>query len=97
MKPVRGNRMSALETAAWELEARREQRPLWKHLGGTQSEIACGVSIGIQDSSAELVKLVEKIGGRLPAHQGQDQAGMGSQNHRRASRALPGNAVDGRC
>ncbi len=23
--------------------------PLWKHLGGVQTEIPCGVSIGIQD------------------------------------------------
>src|SRR3954471_18237246 len=41
LRCVRGHNMSkaALETALWELEARREGLPLWKHLGGTLSEI----------------------------------------------------------
>ncbi|MEJ7713694.1 MAG: enolase C-terminal domain-like protein [Pyrinomonadaceae bacterium] len=37
---------------------------MWRHLGGTQSEIACGVSIGIQDT---FVQLVEKIESELAA------------------------------
>ena len=51
-KSVRGNRMAkaTLETAVWDLEAKKLNMPLWKHLGGIQNEIACGVSIGIQDS-----------------------------------------------
>lgn len=62
MRPVRGNRMAkaALETAIWDLEARRANLPLWRHLGGTQPEIAAGVSIGIQDTFAELVAAIEK-------------------------------------
>jgi O-succinylbenzoate synthase len=62
MKAVRGNRMAkaALETACWDLEAKRASLPLWKHLGGVQREIACGVSIGIQDSSEELLEKIEK-------------------------------------
>lgn len=61
MKPVRGNRMAkgALETAAWELEARRAGLPLWRHLGGTQREINCGVSIGIQNTYEQLVEKIE--------------------------------------
>jgi len=60
MKPVRGHRMAkaTIETACWDLEAKRLKVPLWNHLGGTRSEIACGVSIGIQDS---LEILLEKI------------------------------------
>ncbi|HXG85637.1 MAG TPA: o-succinylbenzoate synthase [Pyrinomonadaceae bacterium] len=56
MKRVRGNRMAkaAIETAVWDLEARALNVPLWKHLGGTNREIACGVSIGIQDSVEQL-------------------------------------------
>src|SRR5213593_3342009 len=52
MKPVRGHRMAkaAIETACWDLESRRASVPLWKHLGGVQAEIPCGVSIGIQES-----------------------------------------------
>lgn len=61
MKPVRGNRMAkaALETAVWDLEAKKIGVPLWKHLGGTQSEIHCGVSIGIQDSVEELLAKIQ--------------------------------------
>ncbi len=62
MKSVRGNRMAkaALETACWDLEARRAQLPLWKHLGGINREIPCGVSIGIQDTLAALVLKIER-------------------------------------
>jgi o-succinylbenzoate synthase len=58
--PIRGNRMAraALETAVWGLEARLKGVPLFRHLGGTQSEIPCGVSIGIQASIGELLAKV---------------------------------------
>ena len=60
--PVRGHRMAkaALETACWDLEARSKGMPLWKHLGGTQTEISCGVSIGIQDSLEILLQKIER-------------------------------------
>jgi O-succinylbenzoate synthase len=66
MKAVRGHRMAkaAIETACWDLEARRKDVPLWKLLGGTRTEIACGVSIGIQDSPEALL---EKIARELAA------------------------------
>jgi len=40
-------------------EARQKQIPLWKLLGGTRREIACGVSIGIQDSPEQLLGKIE--------------------------------------
>ena len=60
--PVRGHRMAkaALETACWDLEAKSKAVPLWKLLGGTQTEIACGVSIGIQDSVPILLEKIQK-------------------------------------
>ena len=66
MARVRGNRMAkaAIETACWDLEAKRAGVPLWRHLGGVQAEIPCGVSIGIQDSHEQLL---EKIGRELAA------------------------------
>jgi len=66
MKHVRGNRMAkaALETAGWDLEAKKLGLPLWKHLGGVRNEIECGVSIGIQDLPSQLF---EKIGTELDA------------------------------
>jgi len=66
MKRVRGNRMakSAIETACWDLEAKTLDIPLWRRLGGENREIACGVSIGIQDS---VEQLLDKIAIELDA------------------------------
>src|SRR5829696_8673554 len=38
LAPIRGNRMarSAVETALWDLEAKRRGVPLWRHLGGSR-------------------------------------------------------------
>jgi O-succinylbenzoate synthase len=57
---VRGHRMAkaGLENALWDAEAKQKSLPLWKLLGGTRTQIACGVSIGIQDS---IEQLLEKI------------------------------------
>jgi O-succinylbenzoate synthase len=54
---VRGNRMAkgGLENAVWDAEAQLRQQPLWKLLGGVRRDIACGVSIGIQDSPEQLM------------------------------------------
>ncbi len=60
MKWVRGHRMAkaGIETACWDLEAKKLGVPLWKHLGGVNRTIECGVSIGIQDSIDELLEKV---------------------------------------
>jgi len=57
MNSVRGHRMAkaAVENALWDAEAKQKQQPLWKLLGGARREIACGVSIGIQDSIEQLL------------------------------------------
>lgn len=59
---IRGHHMArgGLETAAWDLEARQLGLPLWQHIGGSRTEIDCGVSIGIQDSVEELLELIER-------------------------------------
>ena len=58
---VRGHRMAkaALENALWDAEAQARKVPLWDLLGGTLSEIACGVSIGIQNSHEQLLEKIE--------------------------------------
>jgi o-succinylbenzoate synthase len=64
---IRGHRMACggLETAVWDLEARRDGMPLWRKIGGgARREIPCGVSIGIQDS---VEQLLEKIACELEA------------------------------
>ena len=61
MRKVRGNRMAkaAIETAVWDLEAEKLSVPLWKHLGGVNQEMSCGVSIGIQDSVEQLFDKIQ--------------------------------------
>jgi O-succinylbenzoate synthase len=61
MTRARGHRMSksGIETACWDLEAKKLGVPLWRHLGGVNQEIECGVSIGIQDSVLELFDKIE--------------------------------------
>ena len=59
---IRGHFMArgGLEAAVWDLQARRNGRPLWQEIGGgARKEIACGVSIGIQDTVADLLKKIE--------------------------------------
>jgi O-succinylbenzoate synthase len=66
MAHIRGHRMAkaAVENALWDVEARKKKQPLWKLLGGSRREIACGVSIGIQDS---IGRLLDKISAELAA------------------------------
>jgi len=64
---IRGHRMACggLEAAIWDLEARLLGLPLWEHIGGgAHKEIACGVSIGIQQS---VPRLLERITTELAA------------------------------
>jgi O-succinylbenzoate synthase len=58
---IRGNKMAraALETAIWDLAAKQGGVPLWQLLGGTQEEIPCGVSLGLQATDAALLKKIE--------------------------------------
>lgn len=61
-KHIRGHCMArgGLEVAVWDLEARRKGVPLYRHIGGgARREIPCGVSIGVQDSVAQLVEKIE--------------------------------------
>jgi O-succinylbenzoate synthase len=49
----------AAENALWDAEAQARNLPLWQLLGGTQKEIPCGVSIGIQNSHEQLLEKIE--------------------------------------
>jgi O-succinylbenzoate synthase len=61
LAPIRENRMAkaGVEAAIWDLEAKLAGRPLWQHIGGTRNEIDCGVSIGLQSSTAALIDKVK--------------------------------------
>src|ERR1041385_6706918 len=64
--PVRGHEMAraGIENALWDVEAQQRGLPLSKLLGGTQREIPCGVSLGLQ---ATPEKLLEKVALELAA------------------------------
>ena len=64
--PVRGHEMAraGIENALWDVEAQQRGEPLWKTLGGTQYEIPCGVSLGLQ---AAPDRLLEKVAVELAA------------------------------
>jgi len=57
---IRGHEMarSGIENALWDIEAQQKKIPLSKLLGGTQQEIACGVSLGLQSSPEQLLEKV---------------------------------------
>jgi O-succinylbenzoate synthase len=59
---IRGNRMAkaAIESAVWDLAARRQNVPLWQLLGGAHREIPAGVSIGLKGSIEELLETIER-------------------------------------
>jgi len=55
---VRGHNMAkaALEMGCWELAAQLNEQPLAQFLGGTRDRVATGISIGIEENAAALVK-----------------------------------------
>lgn len=59
---IRGHDMakSGVENALWDAEAHLRGVPLSQLLGGSLTEIACGVSLGIRESPQSLVKKVEE-------------------------------------
>lgn len=62
MAPIRGHQMAkaGVENALWDVEAQQKGLPLAKLLGGQHQEIACGVSIGIQESVGVLLEKIEQ-------------------------------------
>jgi O-succinylbenzoate synthase len=59
---IRGHKMTrgGMEAAVWDLQARLREEPLWKTMGGgARREISCGVSLGIQDTVADLLAKIE--------------------------------------
>lgn len=60
---VKRNRMAkaALETAIWDVFAKKNKKPLYELIGGENLEIKVGKSIGIQESPEKLVEKVEQF------------------------------------
>ena len=61
-EPIRKNNMakSAIEGAVWDLYAKRKGIPLYQALGGENTTIDVGISIGIQDTIEDLLNIIRK-------------------------------------
>jgi O-succinylbenzoate synthase len=59
---VRGHEMAraGLENALWDIEAQQRGIPLARLLGGSRTEIACGVSLGLQSGPEVLLQKAAK-------------------------------------
>jgi O-succinylbenzoate synthase len=66
LQGIRGHYMAkaGVENALWDVEAQQKNLPLWKLLGGSREEIACGVSLGIRETPQALV---DKVAQELPS------------------------------
>lgn len=62
LAPFRGNPMAKalLEMAFYDLFAKSLNRPLWQVLGGVREAVEVGVSLGIQPTVADTLRLVER-------------------------------------
>ncbi|WCK52355.1 o-succinylbenzoate synthase [Aneurinibacillus sp. Ricciae_BoGa-3] len=60
---IRKNKMakSAIEGAIWDLYAKKIGVPLSKALGGQKKTVEVGVSIGIQQTTSDLLKIIENF------------------------------------
>ena len=52
---------AGLELALWDIQGKKEKKPLWKLYGGINREIPAGVSIGIQNSVPELLDRIRSF------------------------------------
>ncbi len=61
MHRIRGHEMAraGLENALWDIESQQKGIPLHRLLGGTQTEIPCGVSLGIQPVVGLVIAKIE--------------------------------------
>jgi len=59
---IRGHSMAkaGVENALWDIESQQKGIPLWRLVGGTRHEIACGVSLGIRPDPLSLIDKVEQ-------------------------------------
>lgn len=59
---IRGHHLAkaGVEMALWDLLGKRDGKSLREMFGGVQEQVEVGVSIGLQDATADLLKVVEK-------------------------------------
>src|ERR1700722_18994313 len=62
LQSIRGHEMAkaGVENSMWDIEAQALGVPLSSIIGGTRSEIVCGVSLGIQESPGKLITMIAR-------------------------------------
>jgi O-succinylbenzoate synthase len=62
LQRIRGHEMTkgGVENSVWDIEAQELGVSLSSLVGGTRREIACGVSLGIQESASKLIATIER-------------------------------------
>jgi o-succinylbenzoate synthase len=58
--PASGFSRVGLETAFWDIEARRQGKPLFELLGGTDRPVPSGLAVGLYDDVSDLLKTIER-------------------------------------
>jgi O-succinylbenzoate synthase len=58
---IKGNPFAkaAFDLAWWNLQAKQEGVPLWRKIGGTTQDVACGADIGVLDSIEDLLREID--------------------------------------
>ncbi len=51
---------AGIETAFWDLEAQRKQKPLWELLGGQRNVVESGLAVGIYPTLSKLLAAIER-------------------------------------
>ena len=51
---------AGVETAIWDLEARRQGKPLFALLGGERKPVESGLAVGLYDTPSEMLRAIEK-------------------------------------
>jgi O-succinylbenzoate synthase len=61
ISPIRGHHLAkaGVEMALWDLLGKRDGRSLREMFGGTKERVDVGVSVGLQDTTADLVRAVD--------------------------------------
>ncbi|MEJ7606565.1 MAG: o-succinylbenzoate synthase [Bryobacteraceae bacterium] len=51
---------AGIETAFWDIEAQRENVPLWQRLGGTPKPVESGLAVGLYDDVNDLLRTIDR-------------------------------------
>jgi O-succinylbenzoate synthase len=50
---------AGIETALWDIEAKRQNKPLYELLGGTRKAVESGLAVGLYEKTADMLRTIE--------------------------------------